>query len=51
MALTFGKLLKPFFRLSADEFPKLAAQRYGENEDMDQTWLLFEPVARNLVDG
>jgi len=51
MALTFGKLLKPFFRLSADEFPKLAAKRYGQNDDMDQTWLLFEPVARNLVDG
>ncbi|HVU69236.1 MAG TPA: DUF1702 family protein [Ktedonobacteraceae bacterium] len=51
MALTFGKLLKPFFRLSADEFPKLAAARYGQNDDMDQTWLLFEPVARNLVDG
>lgn len=51
MALTFGKLLKPFFRLSADEFPKLAARRYGQNDDMDQTWLLFEPVARNLVDG
>jgi hypothetical protein len=51
MALTFGKLLKPFFRLSADEFPKLAAQRYGQNDDMDQIWLLFEPVARNLVNG
>lgn len=51
MALTFGKLLKPFFRLSADEFPELAAQRYGWNEDMDQTWLVFEPVARHLVDG
>ncbi|HET8846194.1 MAG TPA: DUF1702 family protein, partial [Ktedonobacteraceae bacterium] len=48
---TFGKLLKPFFRLSADEFPKLAAERYGQNDDMDQTWLLFEPVARNLVGG
>jgi enediyne biosynthesis protein E3 len=51
MAFTFGKLLKPFFRLSADEFPKLAAARYGQNDDMDQTWLLFEPVASNLVGG
>jgi enediyne biosynthesis protein E3 len=51
MTLTFGKFLKPFFRLSADDFPKLAAERYGQNEDMDQTWLLFEPVARNLVGG
>lgn len=51
MALTFGKLLKPFFRLSSDDFPKLAAERYGQNDDMDQTWLQFEPVARNLVGG
>jgi hypothetical protein len=51
MTLTFGKLLKPFFRLSADDFPKLAADRYGQNEDMDQTWRQFEPVARSLVGG
>lgn len=51
MALTFGKFLKPFFRLSSDDFPKLAAERYGQNADMDQTWLQFEPVARNLVGG
>lgn len=51
MAFTFGKILKPFFRLSADEFPKLAAERYGQNDDMDQIWLQFEPVAINLVGG
>lgn len=51
MALSLGKILQPFFRLSADEFPKLAAARYGQNDDMDQTWLLFEPVASNLVGG
>lgn len=51
MTLTFGKILKPFFRLSADAFPKLAAARYGQHEDMDKTWLTFEPVARNLVGG
>lgn len=51
MALTFGKLLKPFFRLSSDDFPKLAAERYGQNDDMDQIWLEFEPVARHLVGG
>ncbi len=51
MALSLGKILKPFFRLSADDFPKLAAERYGKNADMDQTWLEFEPVARNLVGG
>jgi len=51
MALTLGKILKPFFRLSSDDFPKLAAERYGQNADMDETWLLFEPVASNLVGG
>ncbi|GHO48023.1 DUF1702 family protein [Ktedonospora formicarum] len=51
MALTFGKLLKPFFRLSSDDFPKLATERYGQNDDMDQIWLQFEPVARHLVGG
>lgn len=49
--MTFGKMLKPFFRLSADAFPKMAAERYGRHEDMDQTWQQFEPVARNLVGG
>ncbi|MGH2480602.1 MAG: DUF1702 family protein, partial [Ktedonobacteraceae bacterium] len=51
MAFTFGKILKPFFKLSAEDFPKLAAERYGQNDDMDQIWLQFEPVARNLVGG
>jgi enediyne biosynthesis protein E3 len=51
MALTYGKLLKPFFRLSVDDFPKLVARRSGWNEDLDQIWPLFEPVARHLVDG
>jgi enediyne biosynthesis protein E3 len=51
VTLTFGKILKPFFRLSADAFPKLAAERYGQQDDMDKTWLTFEPVARNLVGG
>lgn len=51
MTLTVGKLLKPFFKLSAEAFPKMAAERYGQHEDMDETWLQFEPVARNLVGG
>ncbi|MEO7019926.1 MAG: DUF1702 family protein [Ktedonobacteraceae bacterium] len=51
MTLTFGKILKPFFKLSVDAFPKMAAERYGQNEDMDETWKQFEPVARNLVGG
>lgn len=51
MALSFGKMLKPFFKLSAETFQDLAAERYGRQEDMDRTWLAFEPVARTLVDS
>lgn len=51
MTLSLGKILKPFFSLSAEAFPKMAAERYGQHEDMDKTWQNFEPVARNLVGG
>lgn len=50
MRLPLGKLLKPVFPLSAEAFPKMAAQRFGAQEDMDETWHTFEPVARTLVD-
>jgi uncharacterized protein DUF1702 len=51
VALPLGKILKPFFNISATAFQKMAAERYGYQEDMDQTWLSFEPVARTLVEG
>lgn len=51
MALSLGKMLKPFFKLSAETFQDLAAERYGPQEDMDKTWLGFEPVARTLVES
>ncbi|MCM2389895.1 DUF1702 family protein [Streptomyces albipurpureus] len=51
MPLPLGTLLKPVFPLSADAFPKMAADRFGAQEDMDKTWLTFEPVARTLVDS
>src|SRR5581483_6165598 len=51
MALTYGKLVRPFFRLSVDDFPTMVARRSGWNTDLDQIWPLFEPVARHLVDG
>lgn len=51
MALSLGKILKPFFRLSAETFQDLAAERYGPQEDMDRTWRGFEPVARTLVES
>jgi enediyne biosynthesis protein E3 len=51
MSLPLGTLLKPVFPLSADSFPKMAAERFGAQEDMEKTWLTFEPVARTLVDS
>lgn len=51
MAVKLSKILKPVFKLSAEAFPKMAAERFGAQEDMDKTWLTFEPVARTLVDS
>ncbi|WP_017542013.1 DUF1702 family protein [Nocardiopsis halophila] len=51
MPLSPGSLIRPFFGLDADSFPKLAAERFGPQEDMDRTWRTFEPVARTLVDA
>jgi hypothetical protein len=51
MAVTLGTVLKPIFNLSAEAFPKLAAERFGAQDDMGKTWLTFEPVARTLVDS
>jgi hypothetical protein len=49
--LSLGKMLKPFFNISAPAFQKMAAERYGYQEDMDESWRSFEPVARTLVDA
>ena len=51
MPVPLGKILKPVFKLSAEAFPKMAAERFGAQDDMDKTWLTFEPVARTLVDS
>ncbi|MFL5706332.1 MAG: DUF1702 family protein [Ktedonobacteraceae bacterium] len=51
MALSLGKFLKPFFRISTDAFRDMAAKRYGAQEDMYRTWQQFEPVAGALVQG
>jgi hypothetical protein len=51
VTFSLGKLLKPFFRISATTFKTMAAERYGYEPDMDKTWLSFEPVARTLVEG
>lgn len=49
--ITLSTILKPVLRLSADEFPKIAAQRFGVHEDIDRVWQDFAPVARTLVDS
>ncbi len=51
MPLPMSAVLRPVFRLSAEAFPKLAAERFGAQDDMDKTWQTFEPVARTLVDS
>jgi hypothetical protein len=51
MALSFGKMLKPFFRLSPAAFQDIVTARYGVQEDIDRVWLGFEPVPRTLVNG
>ncbi|HEY7418978.1 MAG TPA: DUF1702 family protein [Ktedonobacteraceae bacterium] len=51
MALSFGKMLKPFFKLSPATFQDIVTARYGAQEDIDRVWLGFEPVPRTLIDG
>jgi hypothetical protein len=51
VGLSFGKILKPFFRLSPDIFQDIVTARYGQQEDIDKVWLGFEPVPRTLVDS
>jgi hypothetical protein len=51
VTLSFGKLLKPFFKLSPDTFQDIVTARYGVQEDIDNSWLSFEAVARTLGDS
>jgi len=46
-----GRIFKSLFRISADAFEQMAGERYGFQEDMQQTWLGFKPVAETLVAG
>lgn len=49
--ITLSTILKPVLRLSADEFPKLAARQFGVQEDIERVWRDFAPVAHTLVDS
>jgi len=51
VTLTFGKILKPFFTISAMTFRDIVAERYGQQADLDVAWQSLEPVARTLLDG
>lgn len=51
MAYSFGRMLKPFFRISPASFQHVVTSRYGVQEDIDKSWEDFEAVARNLIDG
>ncbi|TDT30098.1 DUF1702 family protein [Naumannella halotolerans] len=50
MTPKLSTIARALLGLSADEFPKLAAQRVGDHDDMHATWTSFEPVAATLVD-
>lgn len=39
--ITLSTFLKPVLRLSADEFPKIAAQQFGVHDDIDRVWQDF----------
>lgn len=49
--ITLSTILKPVLRLSADEFPKIAAQQHGVQDDIHRVWQDFAPVAHTLVDS
>lgn len=49
--ITLSTILKPVLRLSADEFPKIAARQFGAHNDIDRVWQDFAPVAHTLVDS
>lgn len=51
MALSFGKMLKPFFKISPESFQHIVTARYGVHEDIDKSWEDFEAVARTLADS
>jgi hypothetical protein len=49
--ITLSTFLKPVLRLSADEFPKIAARQFGVHGDIERVWQDFAPVAHTLVDS
>lgn len=49
--ITLSTILKPVLRLSADDFPRIAAQQFGVHDDIDRVWQDFAPVAHTLVDS
>lgn len=51
MPVKLSTLIRPAFPLSVDAFPALAVERFGSSGDIDQSWQVFEPVARTLVDS
>jgi hypothetical protein len=51
MTLSFGTMLKPFFKISPESFQRVVTSRYGVQEDIDQSWEGFEAVARTLADS
>lgn len=44
-------ILRPVLRLSAEEFPKIAAKQFGVHDDIERVWQDFAPTAHALVDS
>lgn len=46
-----SRLLRPVLRLSAAEFPRIAAEQFGAGERIQGVWPRFAPIADTLVDS
>jgi enediyne biosynthesis protein E3 len=46
-----SKILKPFIKLSVDDFRRLAEQQFGSHPESRRAWPHFEPTAHAVVDN
>ncbi|KJK43541.1 hypothetical protein UK23_32840 [Lentzea aerocolonigenes] len=49
--IRLSSILRPVLRLSAEEFPKIAARQFGVHDDIERVWQDFAPTAHALVDS
>src|SRR5262245_2137404 len=51
VAVMLSKILKPFIKLSVDDFRRLAEQQFGSHPESRRAWPHFEPAAHAVVDN